>query len=141
MVATFQNHIYKGILARTRIIVKSKRLSWRSIILLCLSFCDINCNDLFKCQKPNLFCNYLFTIAAKRLTFLSLKYATLFQKNNYIEKFTNNAANQHIKFIGTTPFSYQSICNTAFSSVDSLFSDLLYVASGSQENLLWQPRI
>ena len=30
----------------------------------------LSCNDLFKYQRQHLFCNYRFTIAAKRSTFL-----------------------------------------------------------------------
>ena len=36
-------------------------------------------------------------------------------------KLENNATNQHIKFIGTTPSSYQNICTTSFGKNDGLF--------------------
>ena len=42
-----------------------------------------------------------------------------FQKNNHKKEFANNAANQHVKFIGTTPFSYQDTSKTALSIKNS----------------------
>ena len=66
--ASFQDHIAELILAKTRKIVKSKRL-WRLSILLHLSFCDsTTCTNV----KDNIyFVTISLQLAAKQSSFLT----------------------------------------------------------------------
>ena len=58
-----------------------------------------------------------------------------FQKKLH-RTFPNDAANQHIKVIGTTQLSYQNICKNAFSSNDSVYKSFNLICYGQSERAL-----
>ena len=81
-----------------------------------------------------------FTTAAEWLFSLSFVVCDTDPKNNsdsfstqqLYRKLTNGAANQHKKFIGTTPLSYQKLANLFSAAMIAYISEPLYVVALSQ---------